>query len=198
MITEGLAAASNFKRPNGAAFRASLRTMAESENGRRGALRVLIAGGSVAFGCALAAPAALFFAAPVRTSGGGAGNWVRTLKLDALPEGEPKKVAIVLDQRDAWTLTKNVELGAAWLIRRGDKVLALSVTCPHLGCSVNANVDATFACPCHTSAFDAAGKRTGGPSPRDMDPLATKIEDGFVLVQFRKYRMGTAERMETA
>src|SRR6202044_3966168 len=110
--------------------------------------------------------------------------------LDALRPGEPKKVAIVADERDAWTITKDVELGAAWLLLRGDGVLALSTTCPHLGCSVGANADGTgFGCPCHPSTFDADGHRTGGPAPRDMDVLATRVEDGFVLVDFRRYRM---------
>jgi cytochrome b6-f complex iron-sulfur subunit/menaquinol-cytochrome c reductase iron-sulfur subunit len=117
--------------------------------------------------------------------------------LHSLTEGEPKKVSIVADQRDAWTLTKDVELGAVWLIRQGDRVLALSATCPHLGCSVNRSADASgFACPCHTSTFDAAGHRTAGPSPRDMDPLDTRVDGGFVLVDFRRYRMSVPGRVE--
>jgi menaquinol-cytochrome c reductase iron-sulfur subunit len=97
---------------------------------------------------------------------------------------------------------RGVELGSVWLVRRGDTVLAFSSVCPHLGCSVNA-VGVTegkpggFACPCHTSAFDEAGKRTSGPSPRDLDPLNTKIEDGFVAVEFRRFRIGIEDRVET-
>jgi Rieske Fe-S protein len=53
-----------------------------------------------------------------------------------------------------------------------------------------------FACPCHTSAFDGDGHRTGGPAPRGMDPLETRVEDGFVLVDFRRYRMSVPERVE--
>ena len=54
-----------------------------------------------------------------------------------------------------------------------------------------------FACPCHTSAFDADGKRKSGPSPRDMDRMATKVEDGVVAVDFRRFRIGVAEKVET-
>jgi Rieske Fe-S protein len=68
--------------------------------------------------------------------------------------------------------------------------------CPHLGCSVNALADGAFACPCHTSAFDATGKRVAGPAPRDLDSLATRIEDGFVAVDFRRFRIGVAEKVE--
>lgn len=162
---------------------------------RRGALRGLILGGGAAFGCALAAPAAVFVTAPLRVAGAHGAHWVKTVRLDTLKEGEPKKVAIVADLRDAWTLAKDVDLGAVWLIRRGEKVAALSVVCPHLGCSVNAEAGG-FGCPCHTSEFDAEGNKVSGPSPRGMDPLSTKLEDDYVHVNFHKFRIGIAERVE--
>jgi menaquinol-cytochrome c reductase iron-sulfur subunit len=165
------------------------------DEGRRGLLKLLVGVSGTAFACALAAPGAVFVAAPAKAVSKGEGRWVKTVRLDALPEGEPRKVSIVADQRDAWTITTNVELGAAWLIRHADKVLALSTTCPHLGCSVNVS-GTGFGCPCHTSTFDAAGHRTGGPSPRDMDPLETRVEGGFVLVDFRRYRMSVPDRVQ--
>jgi len=168
-----------------------------ADDARRRTLKVLIAAGGAAFGCALAVPAAVFVMAPLREDGKGGARWVKTVNLDALTEGEPRKVAIVADQRDAWTVAKNVELGAVWLMRRGNDVVALAAACPHLGCSIHAVIDPApgFACPCHTSEFDAAGKKISGPSPRDMDPLATKIEDGAVFVDFHRFRNGVAERV---
>jgi cytochrome b6-f complex iron-sulfur subunit/menaquinol-cytochrome c reductase iron-sulfur subunit len=171
--------------------------MASESTGRRGALAVLVKGGGVAFGCALAAPALVFVAVPLGSKEGAGGRWIKTVKLDALHEGEPKKVAIVADQRDAWTLTKGVELGAAWLVRRGDKVQALSATCPHLGCSVSADAAGAYFCPCHDSSFGPDGQRETGPSPRGLDALDTKIEDGFVVVDFRSFRTGTPDKVET-
>jgi cytochrome b6-f complex iron-sulfur subunit/menaquinol-cytochrome c reductase iron-sulfur subunit len=165
-----------------------------ARDARRGALKHLIVLGGAAFGCALAAPAAVFVTAPVKTGAAGSPRWVRTVRLEALTDGEPKKVAIVDDAHDAWMVAKAVDLGAVWLVRRGDAVRALSCVCPHLGCSVNAEPAGTFACPCHTSAFAADGARVAGPAPRDMDALDTKIEDGFVVVDFRKFRIGIAER----
>jgi menaquinol-cytochrome c reductase iron-sulfur subunit len=165
--------------------------------GRRDALRHLIVLGSAALGCAVAAPAVVFIAAPVKAApegGGETGQWVRTIRLDTLPEGQPRKVSIVADQRDAWTVAHDVELGAVWLVRHGDAVLALSTVCPHLGCAVDALPGGSFGCPCHTSAFAPDGKKTGGPSPRDMDILATKIDGGFVAVNFQKFRIGTDQR----
>jgi len=157
-------------------------------------------------GCALAAgvglPAAAFVSAPIGSKGA-AGKWVRTLKLDQLTDGEPKRVAIVADRHDAWTLERGVELGSVWIVKHGNEVSAFSAVCPHLGCSVNVAPAATaagapsgFACPCHTSAFAPDGKRTSGPSPRDLDALATRLEDGFVAVDFRRFRIGIPEKVE--
>jgi cytochrome b6-f complex iron-sulfur subunit/menaquinol-cytochrome c reductase iron-sulfur subunit len=154
--------------------------------------------GSCAIAAASAIPAAAFVAAPIGGSAGG-GRWVRTLRLDQLTPGQAKRVAIVDDRRDAWTVERGVELGSVWLLRDGDKVTAFSAVCPHLGCSVNAAAEpgGGFACPCHTSAFDKDGKRKSGPSPRDLDTLATRIEDGVVTVDFRKFRIGVPEKVET-
>jgi cytochrome b6-f complex iron-sulfur subunit/menaquinol-cytochrome c reductase iron-sulfur subunit len=153
--------------------------------------------GSCAIAAATAIPAAAFVAAPV-SSKGAAGRWVRTLRVEQLVDGEPKRVAIVDDRRDAWTIERGVELGSVWVVKHGDKISAFSAVCPHLGCSVNVapQAGAGFACPCHTSAFDASGKRKSGPSPRDLDELATRIEDGFVAVDFRRFRIGIAEKVE--
>jgi Rieske Fe-S protein len=168
--------------------------------GRR-ALVLATCAGACAVGLAAAGPTLALALAPLDAKGGG-GRWVRTLKLAQLKDGEPRRVAIVADRRDAWTVERNVELGSAWLVRRGERVDALSAVCPHLGCSVNAvgpSPDGAtgFSCPCHTSAFDAAGRRIGGPAPRDLDALATRIEDGWVEIELRRFRIGVAEKVET-
>lgn len=157
---------------------------------RRGALRVLVTGGVVGCG-ALAIPTVRFLVAPAM-GGGGAGRWVKTLPFDALNEGEPKRVALIADHHDAWTLEKQVELGAAWLERRGTQVVAWSTVCPHLGCAVDRSPTGPgFYCPCHDSYFDREGGRLNGPSPRGLDTLAVRIEDGFVHVEFQRFRQGT-------
>lgn len=167
----------------------------EGKKGRRLTL-ALIGGGSAVFACALGIPGLRFFASPVRMQGSGE-KWVKTVRFESLRDGEPRKVEIVSDAHDAWSVAHDVQLGAAWLVRRGIKVVAYSVVCPHLGCSVNAVADGKgFSCPCHTSAFDADGKRKAGPSPRDLDELKTKIEDGYVWIDFRKFRIGVEERQE--
>ena len=171
-------------------------TEPEARPGRRTVTLAVVVGGC-AIAAATAIPAAAFVSAPI-ASKGAAGRWVRTLRLDQLVEGEPKRVAIVDDRRDAWTIERGVELGSVWVVLHGDKVSAYSAVCPHLGCSVNVapGAGAGFACPCHTSAFAPDGTRTSGPAPRGLDTLATRIEDGFVAVDFRRFRIGIPEKVE--
>ena len=167
---------------------------APDPTGRRGALKTLAAvGGAVGCG-ALAVPAVRFLVAPAMGPAG-SGYWIKTVAVDSLPEGEPKRVALVADHRDAWTLEKQVELGAAWVVRKGAAVVAWSTVCPHLGCAVDKSGSGPgFNCPCHDSSFDADGQRLNGPSPRALDALATRVEDGFLMVQFQRFRQGTPEK----
>jgi Rieske Fe-S protein len=153
-----------------------------------------LAGGTLGCG-AVAVPIARFVVAPAQHGAGG-GHWIPTVPLESLREGEAKRVALVADHRDAWSLEKSVELGAVWLVRKGTSVLAWSVTCPHLGCSVDrASTGKGFYCACHDSSFDPSGKRESGPSPRDLDSLETRVEkDGTVAVEYRRFRQGTAEK----
>ena len=67
--------------------------------------------------------------------------------------------------------------------------IALSSTCPHLGCKVHwEQQNNRFFCPCHNGAFDPTGQPTAGP-PADagqaLPQYALKIENGllYILVQ---------------
>jgi cytochrome b6-f complex iron-sulfur subunit/menaquinol-cytochrome c reductase iron-sulfur subunit len=170
--------------------------VSDDKTGRRGALKALsVLGGAAACG-AIALPGAAMLTAPVSKGGAGAAKWVRTVRVDALAEGVPTKVSILADARDAWMIERNKELGAVWLVRRGAAVECLSATCPHLGCSIGHDEKTGYFCPCHDSSFAPDGAQKSGPSPRGLDKLATKIEDGIVLVDYRRYRQGTPERVE--
>lgn len=167
---------------------------------RRGALRTLVMIGGLCYAGALAAPAARFVTGPASGSGaGGNARWVRVARLDDLPQGEPRRVQVVGDERDAFTLVKDQVLGSVWVVREGGEVRALSAVCPHLGCAIDLGADKkSFACPCHTSRFGMKGEAEAGPSPRGMDPLATRVQDGWVEVDYRRFRLGTADRQEVA
>jgi cytochrome b6-f complex iron-sulfur subunit len=47
---------------------------------------------------------------------------------------------------------------------------ALSLVCPHLGCTVESKPDG-FACPCHGSRFDPQGKVMRGPAGKPLTQL---------------------------
>lgn len=174
---------------------------AGGETPRRGALKTLAVIGGCAYAGALVVPSLPFLMSTPegeRDGGGGEGNWLKVAKLEALKEGKPERVKLKGDQRDAFTVTKNQTIGSVWLTKLGDAVTALSAECPHLGCAIDLRPSGeAFSCPCHTSNFTLDGKAQAGPSPRPMDELATRItDDGWVEVDFRRYRQGTAQKVE--
>jgi len=61
--------------------------------------------------------------------------------------------------------------------------LALSLICPHLGCSVLWDeAKKQFDCPCHSSAFDSYGVVLSSPAPRPLDFFQVILEEGKVKV----------------
>ncbi len=68
----------------------------------------------------------------------------------------------------------------------GDFV-ALSSTCPHLGCQVYWEADKDrFFCPCHNGTFDPTGKATGGPpgeAGQELPRYPLKVEGGLLYVE---------------
>ena len=162
---------------------------------RRGALGGLVVLGSVAYAGALAAPA-LTFVVPAGDEQTGKERWIRVAKVaDVTPE--PRRFQVLGEERDAFTVTKGQILGSIWVLREGEAVRAFSATCPHLGCSIDLNADKkSFGCPCHASRFALQGQPEAGPSPRALDPLATRARDGYLEVDFRRFRTGIAARTE--
>lgn len=168
-----------------------------AEPDRRGALRKLVALGGLAYAGALAVPAAAFVASTGGAGGKGSARWVRVGRLADLPAGEPRRLNVVGDERDAYTLTRDQTLGSVWIVRDGSNVRAMSSTCPHLGCSIDLHADKkSFGCLCHASRFSIAGAAQEGPSPRGMDPIEARVVDGFIEVDFKRFRLGIADRQE--
>ncbi|MGA9450898.1 MAG: Rieske (2Fe-2S) protein [Verrucomicrobiia bacterium] len=70
-----------------------------------------------------------------------------------------------------------------FIVRRDEKLFALSAICTHRKCKLDAEPDRSFHCPCHGSTFDPNGHVTGGPARRDLPVLATSVdENGQILV----------------
>jgi menaquinol-cytochrome c reductase iron-sulfur subunit len=112
--------------------------------------------------------------------------------------GVPRRVELVRSVTDAWSRSEASTVGAAWITRNPDNSFtAFSTICPHLGCGVNMDkARGHFACPCHTSAFALDGKRLEGPSPRNMDTLTVEVRGQSVFVHYRRFKVGTPERVE--
>lgn len=164
---------------------------------RRGFLGKLVGILTGAFGVAISLPAVGYLADPLRRSGVKKARPNRVARLDALPEGTPVKVDVVAEARDAWMRSPPRRVGAVWVVRRGSDVTAWTVVCPHLGCAVDYRGDtARFVCPCHDSVFDRGGRRVSGPSPRDLDRLEVRVENGDVFVQLVRFQKGTRDRVE--
>jgi menaquinol-cytochrome c reductase iron-sulfur subunit len=45
-----------------------------------------------------------------------------------------------------------------------------------------------FLCPCHGGLFAADGQLLGGPPPRGMDQLESKVEEGKLKVHYQYFR----------
>lgn len=74
--------------------------------------------------------------------------------------------------------------GRFYLVRYPDGgFLALSLTCTHLGCSINyESAKNEFICPCHSSMFDIYGDVINPPAPRTLDMLPIQIINGNLQV----------------
>ncbi len=69
----------------------------------------------------------------------------------------------------------------AILIHTPSGFSALSLTCTHLGCTLENNADG-FACPCHNSSFDAEGRVTHGPAANPLPALRVEILEDNTLI----------------
>jgi len=85
-----------------------------------------------------------------------------------------------LDRPETYALGSATHLAqpGAWLLRDARGLYALSTRCPHLGCTVERQVDG-FTCPCHGSQFAPDGLLRRGPATRPLVYLKlTQGSDG--------------------
>jgi len=122
-------------------------------------------------------------------------SWMMLGETDALPLGQPTHLTSVDVQTDAYireSVTRHI-----WAIRHsGKEVTVYSPICPHLGCQFDWNPSTKhFECPCHGSVYSLDGKVLGGPAPRPLDTLPTKIENGKLYVEWMQFRSGIHEKI---
>jgi Rieske Fe-S protein len=73
-----------------------------------------------------------------------------------------------------------------FIVRKGEKLFAISSYCTHRKCKLSSEVDRSFYCPCHGSTFDPYGHVTKGPARIDLPVFLVSTNDqGQLLVQAR-------------
>ncbi|MCH4825137.1 ubiquinol-cytochrome c reductase iron-sulfur subunit [Planococcus halocryophilus] len=98
---------------------------------------------------------------------------------------EPVRVDFTYEQTDAWY--KSEVTNSAWVYKDGDKLIALSPVCKHLGCTVNwagsPDYPTQFFCPCHAGRYEKNGQNIPGTPPLGpLDEYQVKEQDGFVAI----------------
>jgi nitrite reductase/ring-hydroxylating ferredoxin subunit len=105
-------------------------------------------------------------------------SWQFVMDVEALAVGE--SVRYEGPAGETINIARQARRGAA------DDFVALSSTCPHLGCQVRWEPqNDRFFCPCHNGVFDPSGVATGGPPGEAGQSLAQyplKIEGGLLLI----------------
>jgi menaquinol-cytochrome c reductase iron-sulfur subunit len=121
-------------------------------------------------------------------------GFARVGRLAGLPVGQPVEMSYQERTTDAYlsrTVTRQV-----WVVKdAGGGVTVFSPICPHLGCRYEWVPTAKhFYCPCHHSVFAIDGGVLGGPAPRPLDTLPSRIEDGELRVEWERFELGTPEK----
>jgi len=158
-------------------------------------------------GAILAVPGVKYLLNPLGTPAQ-SGGFLPLGSLAELTARVPRLVPILGERRDAWVKYPREPIGAVWLVRQPDgakePVIALTAQCPHAGCPVELAADArAFKCPCHNSLFALDGARQNPVSPRGMDrlevePIDPSRADAEVRVRFRRFHLGTTEKIPLA
>jgi Rieske Fe-S protein len=110
-------------------------------------------------------------------------TWLPAGSLGSLPINEPTPVTIRVARQDGYTQV--VERRTVFLLKdTQSQVTAIDSTCTHLGCRVSWDtVTQELRCPCHGGTYDRKGEVTGGPPPRPLAQLMTRVDGDSVLVQ---------------
>ncbi|MEO7029230.1 MAG: Rieske (2Fe-2S) protein [Acidobacteriaceae bacterium] len=155
---------------------------------RRSYIMALFAVTSTVVGTLLAVPLFRFATFPLRKDESDAGWTDIGPAADFASLTAPVAKTITLERRDAWQ-TATSQTAVYVLPSKAGILRVLSPVCPHLGCSVQwQDARNEFVCPCHSGTFSEDGERLGGPPPRSMDSLESKVEDGTLKVRYQYFR----------
>ena len=106
-------------------------------------------------------------------------------KISELTETPVRVDYTLVDREDGWY--KSDVSYSAWVYKTGDKVVALSPVCKHLGCTVNWGGDEShpnqFFCPCHAGRYEKTGENVKGTPPiGPLDEYEHIEKDGFLYL----------------
>lgn len=140
-------------------------------------------GGFLAAG--MFAPMIKFAVDPALKKGGAAGNMVAVAKVSQLTD-QPQSFSFKMKVKDAW-LGESETAFTAWIYKEGDKVVALSPICKHLGCTVSWNSDSKnpnkFYCPCHMGLYEKNGKNVPNTPPmKPLDVYKVQVQGDSVML----------------
>ena len=111
-------------------------------------------------------------------------------KVPQIPAGSPLSIGFAHSEDDAY-LHKTVQAHAWAVSLTPGAVTVYSPICPHLGCRYDWMPDqGHFVCPCHGSVFALDGKVLGGPAPRPLDTLPSRVEDGELFIEWQRFEPG--------
>jgi menaquinol-cytochrome c reductase iron-sulfur subunit len=156
--------------------------------GRRGFFRRMTAFAVSIIGLGLAVPLAGYVVSPALTRR--EGQWTDIGPVDRLPVGEPTQLEYVTTARDGYMESRVRK--AVWAVKQRDgEITVYSPMCTHLGCGYTWDAaDQRFECPCHLSKFSVSGEVLGGPAPRPLDRLPSKVEQGRLFIIYKEFKAG--------
>ena len=143
-------------------------------------------------------PSLRAFLAPLSRKAKGT-NWIKLGEVDQLEAGVPTRFDFAENINDAWVETQ--ALRGVWIYTDdNEKFTVYNGHCPHLACSYGFEKErGIFHCPCHHGLFEMkTGKVVGGPPPRPLDTLETKVEGGVLYVAYQDFRAGIAGKVATS
>ena len=153
-----------------------------------GVLSALIAAG---VGAVLAATIGRYAIKPAFQARAEGAAWSELGALEEFDEGKLVRKNVIVAQDAGWGKFQSQR--PVWVVKKGEEIKVFSGVCPHLGCTVNGRAD-KFICACHNSEWNVEGTTLAGPSPRPLDALEHKAEDGKLKVRYQDFKQGITEK----
>lgn len=123
-------------------------------------------------------------------------NWIRLGEVAQIEPGVPVRFDFAQTLDDAWVTNRT--LRGVWIYTEDNESFNVyNGHCTHLACSYGFDAERSlFHCPCHHGLFEPpTGVVVGGPPPRPLDTLETKVEDGILYAAYVDFRAGIAEKI---